>query len=197
MVKWSQSQNLPLPKANGIQKDQIQVKTGKKCDPIDRGLLGSSIHGILQANMLFSCQVTYDYLRPHELQRTRLPCPSPSPGVCSDSCPLSLWCHSTISSSVVPFFSCPLSFPASGSFPMSRLFISGSQSIGASTSALVLPINIQGWFPLGLTGLILECKPFPSPGDRTRVSYIGRQILYLLYHLSHQGSLQNMLSAII
>jgi len=95
---------------------------------------------------------------------------------------------------VIPFSSCPLSFPASGSFPMSRLFISGSQSIGVSISALVLPINIQGWFPLGLTGLILECKPFPSPGNRTQVSYIGRQILY---HLSHQGSLQNILSVII
>ena len=87
-------------------------------------------------------------------QRTKLPCPSPSPGVCSNSCPLSRWCYSTISFSVIPFFSCPQSFPASGSFPMSQLFASGGQSIGASASALVLPMKIQGWFPLGWTGLI-------------------------------------------
>ena len=86
------------------------------------------------------------------LQHTRFPCPSPSPGVCSNSCPLSQWCHPTISSSVAPFSSCPQSFPASGSFPVSRLFASGGQSIGASAS--VLPRNIQGWFPLGLTGWI-------------------------------------------
>ena len=91
--------------------------------------------------------------RPHGLQHTRLPCPSPSPRVCSNSCPLNLWCHSTVSSSVVPFSSCLQSFPASGSFPMNR-FTSGSQSTGASASASVLPMNIQGLFPLGVTGLI-------------------------------------------
>ena len=89
---------------------------------------------------------------PHGLQHTRLLCPLLSPRVCSNSCPLSQWCHPTISSSVVPFSSCPLSFPASGSFPMSQLFTSGGQSIRAS--APVHPVNIQGWFPLGLTGLI-------------------------------------------
>ena len=93
-----------------------------------------------------------DSLGPHELQHARLPWPSPSPEVCPDSCPLSQWCHPTISSSVVTFFSCLLSFPASGSFPVSWLFVSGGQSIGASAS--VLPVNIQGWFPLGLTGTI-------------------------------------------
>ena len=93
-------------------------------------------------------------LRPHELQHTRLPCPSLSPGVCSNSCPLSRWCHRTISSSVALFFFCLQSFPASGSFPMSRLFTSGGQSTGASASASVFSVNIQGWFPLGLTGLI-------------------------------------------
>ena len=77
---------------------------------------------------------------------TRPPCPSPSPGAYSNSCPLSRWCHPTISSSAVPFSSCPQSFPASGAFPMSLLFASGGQSIGASAS--VLPVNIQGWFPL-------------------------------------------------
>ena len=84
----------------------------------------------------------------------RLPCPSLSPWVCSDSCPLSQWFYLTISSSAVPFSSCLQSFPASGSFLMSRLFMSGGQSIGASASASVLPINIQDWFPLRLTGWI-------------------------------------------
>ena len=79
---------------------------------------------------------------------------SPSPGVCLNSCPLSRWCHPTISSPVAPFSSCPQSFPESGSFPVRWLFASGGQSIGASVSASVVPVNIQGWFPLGLTGLI-------------------------------------------
>ena len=92
-------------------------------------------------------------LWPHELQHTRLPCPSVSPRVCSNSCPLSQWCHHTTSSSVT-LFSCPQSFPASGSFPISRLFASGGRSTGASASASILPINIQGWFLIGLTGLI-------------------------------------------
>ena len=93
-------------------------------------------------------------LLPHELQHTRLPCPSVSPWVCSNSCPLSRWCHPTISSSVTPFSSCPQSFPASGSFPVSRLFASAGQRIRTSASVSVLPMNIQCWFPLGWTGLI-------------------------------------------
>ena len=99
----------------------------------------------------FSCSVVSDSLRPHELQHARPPCPSPTPGVCSNSCPLSRWCHPTISSSVLPFSSCLQSFPASGSFLMSQFFASGGQSIGFSASASVLPMNIQYWFPLGLT----------------------------------------------
>ena len=95
--------------------------------------------------------VVSDSLWPHGLQLARLPCPSPSPRVCSNSCPSSPWCHPTISSSVVPFSFCPQSFPASGSLPMSQLFTSGGQSIGTSVS--VLPMNIQSWFPLGLTDL--------------------------------------------
>ena len=94
-----------------------------------------------------------DSLRPHGLQHTRPPCPSSTPKDCSNSCTLSWWCHPTISSSVTPFSSFE-SFPASGSFLMSRLFASGGQSNGASASASVLPMNIQDWFPLALTGLI-------------------------------------------
>ena len=94
-----------------------------------------------------------DSLRPHGLHHTRLLCPSPTPGACSNSCPSSQWCHPTVSSSVIPFF-CLQSFPASGSFPVHQFFASGGQTIGASASASVFPLNIQGWFPLGLTGLI-------------------------------------------
>ena len=103
--------------------------------------------------LLFSRSVVSDSLQLHGLQNTRLPCPSPSPGACSNSCQ---WCHPTISSSVVPFSSCLQSFPERGSFLMSGLFSSGGQSIGASASASasVLPMNIQCWFPVGLTGLI-------------------------------------------
>ena len=106
------------------------------------------------SSVQFSHSAMSDSLQPHRLQHARPPCPSPSLRVCSNSCPLSLWCHPTISSSVIPFSSCPQSLPASESFPMSWLFASGGYSIGASASTSVLPMNIQGWFPLGLTGLI-------------------------------------------
>ena len=102
----------------------------------------------------FSHLVVSDSLRPHGLQHTRIPCPSPTPRAHSNSCPSSRWCHPTISSSVIPFSSCLQSFPASGSFPMSPFLASGDQSIGVSASASVLPMNIQDWFPLGWTGLI-------------------------------------------
>ena len=106
--------------------------------------------------LLFGCSVMSNSLQPHGLQQARPPCPSPSLGACSNSCPLSQWCHPTISSSVIPFSFRLQSFPASGSFPMSCLFASGSQSVGASASASawVLPMNIQDWFSLKLTGLI-------------------------------------------
>ena len=102
----------------------------------------------------FCRSVVSDSLRPHGLQHARPPCPSPTPGVYTNSCPLSRWCHPTISSSIFPFSSRLQSFPASGSFPMSQFFASGCQSIGASASASVLPLNIQDWFPLGWTGWI-------------------------------------------
>ena len=101
-----------------------------------------------------SYSVMSNSLWPHGLQHTRLPCPLPTPGACSNSCPLSRWCHSTISSSVVPFSSCLQSFPASGSFLVSQFFISGDQSIGVSASASVLPMKTQDWFLLGWTGWI-------------------------------------------
>ena len=113
-------------------------------------------------------------LQLHGLYRARLPCPPLSPGVCSNSCPLSKWCHPTISSSVIPFSSCFQSFPASGSFPMSQLFASGDQSIRASALASVLPMNIQDWFPLGLTGLI---------------SLLSKSLSVLLQHQNSKASI--------
>ena len=116
-----------------------------------------SEHGILHLPMYqFSSVVQYvsNALWPHWLQHTRLPCPWQTPRAWSDSCPSSRWCHPTISSSVIPFSSCLQSFPASGSFPRSQFFASGGQSIGVSAPTSVLPMNIQDWFPLRLTGWI-------------------------------------------
>ena len=108
----------------------------------------------VQVQVQFSRSVMSDSLWPHGLQHTRPPCPSPTPWVYSNSCPLNRWCHPTISSSVVPFSFRLQSFPASGSFPMSQLFTSGGKSIGVSPSTSVLPMNIQVWIPLKWTGWI-------------------------------------------
>ena len=121
---------------------------------MDRGSWWATVHRIAPHTVQFSHSVLSDSLWPHGLQHTRLPWTPPNPGACSNSCPSSWWCHPTISSSVIPFSSHLLSFPASRSFPMSQFFESGDQSIGASASASVLPMNIQDWFPLGLTGWI-------------------------------------------
>ena len=118
----------------------------------------------------FSRSVVSDSLPPHGLQHARLPCPLPSPGACSNSCPSSRWYHPTILTSVVPFSSWPQSFPASGSFLIIRLFTWGGQSIGASASASVLWMSIQGWFPLGLTSLIsLQSKGLSRVFSNTTV----------------------------
>ena len=108
----------------------------------------------MQFQVQFSYSVMSDSLWPHGLQHFRLPCSSQTPGTCSNSCPSSWWCHPTISSSVIPFSSRLQSFPVSGSFQMSQHFSSGGQSIGPSASASVIPMNIQDWFPLGITSLI-------------------------------------------
>ena len=118
----------------------------------------------------FSCSVMSNSLRLHGVQHARLPCPSPNPEACSNSYPLSRWCHPIISSSVVLFSSCLQSFPASGSFPRSLFFTSGGQSIGVSASTSVLPMNIQDWFPLGLTGWIFsQCKGLSRVFSNTTV----------------------------
>ena len=116
------------------------------------------------------------------LQNTRLPRPSLSPEICSNSCPLSQWCHPTISS-VTPFSSCPQSFPASGSFSLSWLFESGGQSIGASASASVLPMNIQDWSPLGLSGLILLSKGLSGALSNLKASILCCWALWSNSHI--------------
>ena len=109
---------------------------------------------VFNVSVQFSCSFVSYSLQPHESQHARPPCPSPTPRVHPNSCPLSQWCHPAISSSVVHFSSCPLSLLALGSFPMSQLFTWGGQNIGISASAPVLPMNIQDWFALGWTGWI-------------------------------------------
>ena len=117
-----------------------------------------------------SRSVVSNSLRPHELQHTRPPCPSPTPGIYPNSCPLSWWCHITISSSVIPFSSCLQSFPKSGSFQISQLFTSGGQSIGVSASTSVLPMNTQEWSPLGWTSWIsLQSKGLSRVFSNTTV----------------------------
>ena len=132
--------------------------------------------------LLFSRSVMSDSLRPRGLQQARLPCPPPSPEPCANSCPLSWWHHSTISFSVVPFSSSLQSFPASGSFPVSQLFTSGGQSIGASASVSVLPMNIQGSFPLGWTDLIsLQSRDSQESSPAPQFESINSLALSLLY----------------
>ena len=133
----------------------------------------------------FSHSVVSDSLWPHELQQTRPPCPSPTPGVHPNSCPSSRWSHPAISSSVVPFSSCPQSFPALGSFPMSQLFEWGGQSIGVSASASVLPMNTQDWSPLGWTGWIfLQSKGLSRVLHSSKASILQRSAFFTV-QLSH------------
>ena len=141
------------------------------------GILGSERWKGL-SSVQFSRSVVSDSLRPHGLQHTRPPCPSPTPRVYSNSCPLRWWCHPTILSSVIPFSSRLQSFPASGSFQM--FFTSGGQSIGVSALASVLPMNIQDWFPLGWTGWIsLQSKSLSKVFSNTRLQkqhFFGAQL---------------------
>jgi len=122
------------------------------------------------SSVQFSCSIVSELLQPHELQHARLPCPSPTPKVHSNSYPVSRWCHAAISSSLVPFFSCPQSLPASESFPMSQLFVWGGQSIGVSALASVLPKNTQDWSPLEWTDWIsLQSKGLSRVFSNTTV----------------------------
>ena len=136
----------------------------------------------ITSSVQFSHSVVSDSLQPHELQHARPPCSSPTPGVHPNSCPSSRWCHPTISSSIACFSSCLQCFPASGSFPMSQLFAWGGQSVGVSALASVLPINIQGWFPLRLT-VWSPCSPRDSQESSPEPQFenINSSVLSLLY----------------
>ena len=165
---WTIALQVPL----SMEFSRQEYWSGLPCPPpgdlLDPGIeLMSPVSPELQMNSLllshrrspiisvkFSCSVVSDSLRPHGLQHARPPCPSPTPRVHPNPCPLSWWCHPTTSSSVVPFSSCPQSLPASGSFQLNQLFASGGQSIGISASASVLPMNLQDWSPLGWTSWI-------------------------------------------
>ena len=134
------------------------------------------------SSVQFSHSIVSDSLQPHESQQIRPPCPSQTPGVHLNPCLLSRWCHPTISSSVVPFSSCPQSFPESGYFQMSQLFASGGQSIGVSASASDLSMNIQDWFPLEWTGWIsLKSKGLSRVFSNTTVQNINSSVLSFLY----------------
>ena len=135
----------------------------------------------------FSCSVVSDSLRPHGLQHARPPCPSPSSGVCPSSCPLDRRCHPTISSSVALFSFCLQSFPSPACLLMSWLFASGGQSIGTSASVSVLPMNIQGWFPLRLTGFTPQCSrdsQESSPALQFKISILQHSAIFIV-QLSH------------
>ena len=130
----------------------------------------------------FSHSVVSDSLWPHGLQHPRPPCPSPTPRACSNSCPLSRWCHPTISSSVIPFSSCLQSFPATGSFQMSQFFASDAQSIGVSASASILPMNIKDWFPLdGLVGSPFCPRDSRESSPTPQFKSIKSSVLSFLY----------------
>ena len=164
-------------------KNEIKWKT--MIEDINKDLYGmrwwTDIRQSFSEGVQFSRSVMSDSLQPHRQQHTRPPCPSPTPGVYPNSCPLSRWCHPTISSSVIPFSSCLQSFPASGSFPVSQFFASVLiQSTGVSASASVLPVNTQDWSPLGWTGWIsLQSKGLSRVFSNTTVQkhqFFGAQL---------------------
>ena len=162
----------------------LQSTGCKESDTTERLHFAFTFYCIAQFSSVTQSCLT---LQLHGLQHARLPCSSPTPWAYSNSCPSSRWCHPTISSSVVPFSSCLQSFPVSGSFLMSQLFTSGGQSIQASASTSVLPMNIQDWFPLGLTSLILKSKRlsrFFSQQFSSKASVLHHSAFFMV-QLSH------------
>ena len=166
----------------------MQTNWSRACDPSHlrcwAPTLWVTVHPpkSLEGQVQFSCSVVSDSLWPHGLQHTRPPCPSPIPGIYSNSCPLSGWCHPTIPSSVIPFSSYPQSFPASESFPMSQLFTSSGQSTGVSASTSVLPMNTQDWSPLGWTGWIsLKPKGLQESSPTPQFKSISSLVFSFLY----------------
>ena len=179
--------NVALLPTNG-QKQQLW-RASSFCMPIEGSraepelIIQRSAVWVRTGSVLFSHSVVSNSWRPHGLQQARLPCPSPTPPACSNSCPTSQWGHPTISSSVVPFSSCLQSLPVSGSFPVSQFFTSGSQSIGVLTLASVPQMNIQDWFPLGLTGLIsLSVRYYNS--FCWHLLYLAKELSFFFFKLA-------------
>ena len=171
-----------FPIGNAWELGSCQTKETKDNSLHGTPMLQKQRIGHYYSSVQFSHSVVSDSFRPHELQHTRPLCPSPTPGIYSNSCPSSRWCHPAISFSVVPFSSCPQSLPASGSFPMSQLFAWGSQSTGVSASASVLPMNTQDWSPLGWTGWIsLQSKGLSRVFSNTTVQSINSLALSFLH----------------
>ena len=148
-IAWNRNTTLSKIMLWTVCCQEMQFKIRAKLNIQKTKMMASGpISSVQFSSVHFSHSVMSGSLRPHELQHARLPCPSPAPGVHSDLCPSSQWCHPAISSSVVPFSSCPQSLPASESFPMSQLFASGGQSTGVSALASFLPKKSKGWSPL-------------------------------------------------
>ena len=151
-------------------KEELTSYIYRSCECYCVSVSDHSCFLFIFSSVQFSRSVVSNSLRPHQLQHSRSPCPSPTPGVHPNPCPLSRWCHPTISSSVIPFSSCPQSFPGLVSFPMSQLLVSGGQSIGVSASTSVLPMNTQDWSSLGWTAWIsLQSKGLSRVFSNTTV----------------------------
>ena len=180
--------NTPLTPMDRLYWQKINKKTQTSndiLDQLDLIYVYRAFHPKANSLVQFSQSVVSDSLQLHELQHVRPPCPSPTPGAYPNSCPLSRWCHPTISSSAVPFSSCPQSFPASGSFQMSQFFTSGGQSTGVSASTSVLPMNTQDWSPWGWTGWIsLQSKGLSRIFSNTTV----QKHLFFTAQLSSQSN---------
>ena len=166
-----------------LKKDRFQSKHIVSLAKLKKNISGIKTHWLGQfSSVQLLDSVVSDFFQPHGLQHARPLCPSPTPRIYSNSCPLSQWCHPTISSSVIPFFSLLQSFPASGSFQMSHFFSSSGQSIRVSASASILLMNIQDWFPSGWTGWIsLHSKGLSRVFSNTTAQNINSSTLSFLY----------------
>ena len=177
-MSWLPSVSSQYPKPSGTHLERLVrlPTTGQESSP-------SALSTLFQfSSVQFSHSVMSDSLRPHESQQAKPPCPSPTPGVHPNPCPLSQWCHPTISTSVIPLSSCPQSFPASGSLQMNQFFASGGQSIGVSASTSVPPINIQDWSRLGWTGWIsLQSRNSQESSPTPQFKSINSSVLSILY----------------